>query len=188
MPPATTPTRTYRGWVHRLNGVSGAGVEGLSRRRCGVHPARSPCAWRRGRAGPSHAQRARLRRGTAGARTNAEATTQTGRKQTHKRAPTNAGMAWDHVGYCESLIRIGGRSHGRPAGMVWHGVAWYGIAWHRAASHGMAPTKLQHSRRRRARASVNAAHGRESECAHCAQTGRCTALGFICFIRDSLFC
>jgi hypothetical protein len=90
-------------------------------------------------------------------------------------------MAWDRVGYCgycESLIRIGGRSHGRPGGMARHGAAW----------RGMAPTKLQHSRRRRARASVNAAHEREGVCAHAWQTGHCAPLGFVCFIRDSLFC
>ena len=145
-----------------LDGVSGAGVEGLSRRRCGVHPARSPCAWRHGRAGRSHAQRARLRRGTAGARTRAEANKQTNKqtskqaskqtqtnkhKQTNKpnkRAPTNARMgSREAVAVANhSLLSVVART------AAWHGMARHGMAWRRPSCDTRGEERTPRSTRR----------------------------------------
>ncbi len=141
-----------------LNGVSGAGVEGLGADVAYVHPARSPCAWRHGQTGPSHAQRARLRRGTAGARTHAEANKQTNKqankqaskqaskqKKANKETNTNTNdqpnqtLKTKQAGADERkhgiafepwLLRITHCYRWSLARPAWHGMAWHGMAWH----------------------------------------------------------
>jgi hypothetical protein len=172
--------------MHRLNGVSGAEVEGLgadvaftsSTQLMRLTSTDWPISRAESTIAPRHCRRTNKCRGD-----------HANRPQTNTQAGPDErrhGMGSRRLSRLLRITHSYRWSLARPAGR--HGAAWRGMARHRMASHGMAPTKLQHSRRRRARASVNAAHERESGCAHCAQTGRCTALGFICFIRDSLFC
>jgi hypothetical protein len=151
MPPATTPTRTYRGWVACIGSTVLAAQEwkvslgadvayirhaahalGVAGRLAHLTRRERDCA--EAPQAREHAQR-RTNKQTANKQTSKQANKHTS-KQPNKRAPTNASMgSREAVAVANhSLLSVVART----AGMAWHGMAWHGTARHGMARHGTA--------------------------------------------------